>query len=144
VHCQKCQPITYYIFILYHSFEVNKPVDKLTNHHQTRGQHLSFTIQNSKPVPHFFCLLHSPSQEEESADVCQEEPDLRLRHGFHYQCHAHRSQSDAAERHGVTNCTVSMASGQNSHDLTSRLCSQSRTSYNPSTSLNNQLRFFLG
>ncbi len=85
----------------------------------------------------------SPSQEEESADVCQEKPDLRLRYGFHHQCHAYRSQSDAAERHGVTNCTVSMGSGQNSHDLTSCLCSQSWTSHNPSTSLNNQLSFCL-
>ncbi len=71
--------------------------------------------------------------------MCQEKPDLRLRHGFHHQCHAHRSQSDAAERHGVTNCTVSMGSGQNSHDLTCCLCSQSWTSHNPSTSPNNQL-----
>lgn len=92
----------------------------------------------------FFSFLFSssplsPSQEEKSADVCQEKPDLRFRYGFHHQCHAYRSQSDAAEWNGVTNCTVSMGSGQNSHDLTSCLCSQSWTSHNPSTSLNNQL-----
>lgn len=76
--------------------------------------------------------------------MCQEKPDLRLCYGFHHQCHAYRSQSDAAERHGVTTCTVSMGSGQNSHDLTSScLCSQSWTSHNPSTSLNNQFIFYI-
>lgn len=79
-------------------------------------------------------LAPSPPEKEESTDVRQEKPDLRLRHGFHHQCHAHRSKSDAAERHGVTACTVSMGSGQSSHDLTSCTCSQSWTSHNPSTS----------
>lgn len=55
-----------------------------------------------------FCLVYfSPSKEEEPADVRQEKLDLRLRYGVHHQRYAHRSQSDAAERHGVTTCTVS-------------------------------------
>lgn len=37
----------------------------------------------------------------------QEKLDLRLRYGVHHKRHAHRSQSDAAERHGVTTRTVS-------------------------------------
>lgn len=57
-----------------------------------------------------FSFLHSsfsPSKEKEPADVRQEKLDLRLRYGVHHQRHAHRSQSDAAERHGVTTGTVS-------------------------------------
>lgn len=53
----------------------------------------------------------SPSKEEEPADVRQEKLDLRLRYGVHHQRHAHRGQSDATERHGVTTCTVSRGGG---------------------------------
>ncbi|MEE6519895.1 hypothetical protein FKM82_017662 [Ascaphus truei] len=35
-------------------------------------------------------------------DLRAQEPDLRLRHCFHHQRHADRSQSGAAERHEVT------------------------------------------
>lgn len=45
----------------------------------------------------------------------EEESDLCLRHGLHYQRHAHRGQSDAAERHGVANHNVSLESGRNSY-----------------------------
>lgn len=102
-----------------------------------------FTLQKSERIcPFVFCLTNpshidsvpSPPEEEESTDVCQEKPDLRLRHGVHHQCDAHRGQSDAAERHGVTAYTVSTGSGENSHDLTSCTCSQSWTSHNQSTS----------
>lgn len=48
-----------------------------------------------------FFSLFSSSEEEKQADVREEKPDLRLRHGFHHQCHAYRSQSDATEWHGV-------------------------------------------
>lgn len=54
-----------------------------------------------------FLLLSSPFKEEPS-DVCEEEPHLRLCHGIHHQCHAHRSQSDAEERHGVAAPTASV------------------------------------
>lgn len=55
-------------------------------------------------------LLSSPF-EEEPPDVREEEPHLRLRHGIHHQRHAHRSQSDVAERHGVAAPTVSGGGG---------------------------------
>lgn len=52
---------------------------------------------------HQLCLslLFSTSQKEEPADVRAQEPHLRFRHGLHHQRHAHRGQSDAAQRHGV-------------------------------------------
>lgn len=54
-----------------------------------------------------FVFLSSPFKEEPS-DMCEEEPHLRLCHGIHHQCHAHCSQSDAEEWHGVAAPTVSM------------------------------------
>lgn len=57
-----------------------------------------------------FLFVHFSSSsplQEEPADVREEEPHLRLRHGIHHQRHAHRSQSDAEERHGVAVPTVS-------------------------------------
>ena len=53
------------------------------------------------------CLLLSSPFKEEPSDVREEEPHLRLRHGIHHQRHAHRSQSDVEERHGVAAPTVS-------------------------------------
>ncbi len=53
------------------------------------------------------CLRLSSPFKEEPSDVREEEPHLRLRHGIHHQRHAHRSQSDAAKRHGVAAPTVS-------------------------------------
>lgn len=41
--------------------------------------------------------------------MCEEEPHLCVRHGLHHQRHAHRSQSDAEEWHGVGGATVSGA-----------------------------------
>lgn len=82
---------------------------------------------NIKVLTNIFPFLFysfSPSKEKEPANVCQEKPDLRLCHGFHHQCHAYCSQSNAAKWHGVTPCTVSIGSGQNSHDLTSSLSLQ--------------------
>ncbi|KAG7236513.1 hypothetical protein INR49_000887 [Caranx melampygus] len=35
------------------------------------------------------------------ADMCAQEPDMRLRHRFHHQRHAHRSQPGAAEWHEI-------------------------------------------
>lgn len=43
----------------------------------------------------------SASREKGPADVREEKSHLRLRHGLHHQRHAHRRQSDAAQRHGV-------------------------------------------
>lgn len=54
-----------------------------------------------------FLCFSSPLQEEPS-DLREEEPHLRLRHGLHHQRHAHRSQSDAEERHGVAPPTASL------------------------------------
>lgn len=51
-------------------------------------------------------FFSSPFKEKPS-DVREEEPHLRLCHGVHHQRHAHRSQSDAEERHGVAAPTVS-------------------------------------
>lgn len=82
---------------------------------------------NIKVLTNIFPFLFysfSPSKEKEQANVCKEKSDLRLCHGFHHQCHAYRSQSNAAKWHGVTPCTVSIGSGQNSHDLTSSLSLQ--------------------
>lgn len=49
----------------------------------------------------------------------QEKLDLRLRYGVHHKRHAHRSQSDAAERHGVTTHTVSTGVGGDRTAMTS-------------------------
>lgn len=44
------------------------------------------------------CSLFQPA---DPPDVCAQEPDLRLRHRLHHQCHAHRGQPGAAQRHEV-------------------------------------------
>lgn len=44
------------------------------------------------------CSLLQPA---DPPDVCAEESDLRLCHRLHHQCHAHRSQPGAAQRHEI-------------------------------------------
>lgn len=53
-------------------------------------------------LPHF-TPLWAPSllQPADPPDMRAEEPDLRLRHRLHHQCHAHRGQPGAAQRHEV-------------------------------------------
>lgn len=63
--------------------------------------------------PFFSLFLHLSSPlKEEPSDVREEEPHLRLRHGIYHQRHAHRSQSDAEERHGVAVLTVMRGTSQ--------------------------------
>lgn len=44
------------------------------------------------------CSLFQPA---DPPDVRAQEPDLRLRHRLHHQCHAHRGQPSAAQRHEI-------------------------------------------
>lgn len=59
----------------------------------------------------FICLFShfsfSSSFKEKPPDMCEEESHLCFCHGIYHQRHAHRSQSDAEERHGVAAPTVS-------------------------------------
>lgn len=57
-----------------------------------------------------FCVLSSQRRFQPDAacqaNVCAQEPDMRLRHRFHHQRHAHRGQPGAAERHEIGACGV--------------------------------------
>lgn len=44
------------------------------------------------------CSLFQPA---DPPDMRAQEPDLRLRHRLHHQCHAHRGQPGAAQRHEI-------------------------------------------
>lgn len=74
--------------------------------------------ENGSSFPVLSCFVPLPPLrfsaplQEEPADVREEEPHLRLRHGVHHQRHAHRRQSDAEERHGVAVLTVTLGASQ--------------------------------